>query len=309
MTAPAAGHVAILMATRNGAEFLRAQLDSFADQDHGDWSLWIGDDGSTDATRAIVEAFAKAHPQHSVTLRDGPRRGSMANFLSLLCAPEIRADFFALADQDDVWLPGRLSRGLAACTAAGSAVLYGARTVITDRDLSQRGMSPHFRRPPGFRNALVQSLAGGNTMMLDAAAHETVRRAGRREGAVCHDWWLYQLLSGAGARVVYDAQPSVLYRQHGANQIGSNLSAAARMERVAGLFRGRYRDWNERNLEELLAVRALLTPENRDNLDRFRNLRRLRGPAAVAALRDLALYRQTRAGNLSLWAAAFLGLL
>lgn len=110
MTAPRTGHVAILMATRNGAEFLRAQLDSLAAQDHDDWSLWIGDDGSTDATRAIVEAFAHSHPQRTVSLRDGPRRGSMANFLSLLCAPDIRADFFALADQDDVWLPVRLSR-------------------------------------------------------------------------------------------------------------------------------------------------------------------------------------------------------
>lgn len=146
-------------------------------------------------------------------------------------------------------------------------------------------------------------------MMLDAAARETVMRAGRREGAVCHDWWLYQLLSGAGARIVYDTQPSVLYRQHGADQIGSNLSVAARMERVAGLFHGRYRDWNQRNLDELRAVKALLTPENRDLLDRFGSLRNLSGPAAVAALRDLGLYRQTRAGNLSLYGAAFLGLL
>lgn len=315
MSAPRTAHVAILMATFNGAAYLRDQLDSIAGQDHEDWSLWISDDGSTDATRAVIADFARTHPERPVNLREGPRRGSMANFLSLLCAPDIRGDFYALADQDDVWLPERLSRGLAMCTAAGGeaagdgAVLYGARTIITARDLSPRGCSPHFRRPPDFRNALVQSLAGGNTMLLNAAARDIVRRAGAREGAVCHDWWLYQLLSGAGARIIYDAEPSVLYRQHGANQIGSNLSASARAGRIAALIGGRFRDWNARNLAELSAVMPLLTPDNRELVRRFEALRRRKGPSALRTLRDLGLYRQTCTGNLSLHAAAFLGLM
>lgn len=319
MSAPRPAHVAILMATFNGAAFLRAQLDSLAAQDHGNWSLWVSDDGSTDATRAILAEFARTHPGRSVNLREGPRRGSTANFMSLLCAPDIRGEFYALADQDDVWLPERLSRGLELCAAVGGAagggaagggaVLYGARTIITRRDLSPRGCSPLFRRPPDFRNALVQSLAGGNTMLLNAAARSIVQRAGPREGAVCHDWWLYQLLSGAGARVIYDARPSVLYRQHDANQIGSNLSSAARAGRIAALLGGRFRDWNTRNLAELSAVLPLLTPENRERVRRFAALRGRRGPAAVRDLRDLGLYRQTGAGTLSLHAAAFLGLM
>ena len=58
MAGPA--HVAILMGTRDGARFLRAQLDTIAAQSHRDWRLFASDDGSTDATRAILAAFAPA---------------------------------------------------------------------------------------------------------------------------------------------------------------------------------------------------------------------------------------------------------
>lgn len=310
MTALPETHVAILMATFNGAPFLRAQLDSFAAQSHGDWSLRISDDGSSDATLEVIEAFRREHSGRHIALVPGPGRGSTANFMSLLCDPAVEADFFALADQDDVWLPDHLERSLASLRSAGAGpALYGARTLIVDEALVRQGQSPRFRRPPDFRNALVQSLAGGNTMLLNAAARAIVLSAGFAPQAVCHDWWLYQVLSGAGAKVVYDPEPTVLYRQHGGNQIGSNRSAAARVTRLRALFRGGYRDWNRRNTAELTAIASLLTPENRAILAAFCRARGLRGFAGLRALKATGVYRQTLAGNLSLRLAAVLGLL
>src|SRR5690606_39980404 len=104
--------VTILMATRNGGKFLRAQLASIAGQSHGDWSLDVSDDGSTDGTTGIVAEFAAAHPERRGRLLRGPGRGGAANFLSLVARAGGRADYYAFAAQDDVGEHSRLARGL-----------------------------------------------------------------------------------------------------------------------------------------------------------------------------------------------------
>ena len=73
-------HVAILMGTCNGARFLRAQLDTVAAQSHRGWRLLVSDDGSGDATPAILAAFRDRHGPERVEIRQGPRRGFAANY-------------------------------------------------------------------------------------------------------------------------------------------------------------------------------------------------------------------------------------
>lgn len=302
-------HVAILMAVCNGGATLGAQLDSFCTQDHGNWSLIAGDDGSTDDSAAVIGAFARRARGHAVSLVRGPGKGSAMNFLSLLGRVADEAAFIAFSDQDDVWFPDRLGRGLAALdrVAADCPALYCSRTVITDANLRPLRLSPARPRPPGFRNALVQNIAAGNTILLNAAAAALLRRAARRtENTVAHDWWAYQIVTGAGGRVLHDDAPTLLYRQHGVNQIGANDTARARLQRIGMILSGVYRTWTETNLKTLTACADLLTEEH---LGLVKALAALRSGAAlgrVAALRATGLYRQTRLSTGALYAAALL---
>src|SRR5262249_25590709 len=179
--------VAVLLCTMNGAAFLREQLDSFARQFHRNWALIVSDDGSHDQTRDIVAQFAVGRPQQ-VVLRRGPEQGPCANFLSLATDSTIVADFFAFSDQDDVWHEDKLSRavGWLATVPASTPALYLARTELIGADGRSRGFSTVFARPPGFRNALVQSIGGGNTMVFNRAARELLAVATRGE-VVMHD--------------------------------------------------------------------------------------------------------------------------
>ena len=70
------------MAVYNGAAYLQDQLDSLAAQTHPDWQLIASDDGSRDGSARILADFAQAWP-HSI-LRQGPRQGGTANFMSLI---------------------------------------------------------------------------------------------------------------------------------------------------------------------------------------------------------------------------------
>jgi hypothetical protein len=178
---------------------------------------------------------------------------------------------------------------------------------VTDAGLRPLGPSLRFRRQPGFGNALVQCIGGGNTMVMNAAARALVARSADRVAPVCHDWWCYQLVSGAGGTVVHDPEPCLFYRQHGANQLGANLGARAAARRLAAALGGRFAGWNTVNLAALAEVEGELTPQNRQLLREFAALRSLRGARALAALCQSGLWRQTRAGTLSLYGAALLG--
>ena len=301
-------HVAILMATYNGADHLDEQLQSLAKQSHENWSLWVSDDGSRDDTHDILKRFAKRQTAHRVEVLQGPREGPIANFMSLVARVDTSADAFAFADQDDVWMPARLERSLAKLSGIDDRpALYGARTVTTDEALKPLGLSPLFARPPAFANALVQSLAGGNTMTLNRMGLEVMRATGATGDVVTHDWWAYQIVSGAGGHVIYDPKPGLYYRQHGANLIGSNNGTKARLVRAVAVWNDRFKEWNGRNIAALRRCEHLLTPQNRDLLHTFEMLRTLRGRPAVRALERSGIYRQTRGGDISLRMAAAMG--
>jgi glycosyltransferase involved in cell wall biosynthesis len=299
--------VAILLGTKDGAAFLGDQLRSFADQSHANWVLVVSDDGSRDTTREMIARFAAEQPQR-VTVREGPRRGVAANFLSLATDPTITADFFAFSDQDDIWHADKLARALAGLATApeGVPALYCGRTELMTEDGRRFGRSPRFRRPPSFRNALVQNLGGGNTMVFNRAAKTLIAAAGAQE-VVLHDWWLYQLVAAAGGTVLYDPQPMLDYRQHPTNLIGSNRGRQARLLRIRLMLGGRFRDWNETNIAALRRLpEHLITPDNRRALDLFAAARSAALPKRLACLWQSGVYRQTLLGNLGLLAAAVL---
>lgn len=308
-----AATVTILMATRNGGPYLEAQLASFLAQECSDWALWVSDDASTDGTRARLEAFCAAHPQRTIRLLDGPGRGAAANFLALLCHPDLPEAPVALADQDDVWLPHRLSRALLVlATERSLPMLYGSATWVTDADLGQRHLSRHRMPRPAFGNALVQNVIGGNTMVLNPAALRLVRQASQGWVAAGrtvphHDWWLYLVMTGAGAAIHIDPEPGLLYRQHDHNVMGASEGTRALWQRLRVAARGCYGKWIRQNAEALAAVAPFLTPRNRQVLADFRACLGLGGLRRLMVLRRLGVHRETMAGTLALYLAALTG--
>ena len=182
-------HVAILLCTYQGEKYLAAQLDSFAAQTYPSWKLWVSDDGSTDATLDQLRAFAERHQPGQVTLQAGPRKGFVKNFMSLICEPTLHADYYALSDQDDIWHPDKLERAVKWLrdVPQGQPALYCTRTELIDGAGQPIGFSPLFTRPPAFANALMQNVAGGNTMVMNNAARDLLVEAGADIDVVAHD--------------------------------------------------------------------------------------------------------------------------
>lgn len=301
--------VTVLLGQLNGARFLEAQLSSIAAQAGCPVRLIVSDDGSADHGPMLVRAFSARHPDVAIDLIDGPKRGFAQNFLHLLRAAGPQASHVALCDQDDYWLPGRLARAVRMLESVpeGTPALYGSRTLVCNADLTPRKPSPLHARPPSFRNALVQSIAGGNTLVLNRAALDLVQAASAEaRTVVSHDWWIYQLISGVGGRVIYDPEPGLLYRQHDANVVGANNSIRGGLIRLGAVMAGRFSRWNRINVAALQASAHRFTPENRQVLARFAALRRAPFLARLRLLRRAGLYRQTIKGDIALWIATAL---
>ena len=303
-------HITIAMCTKNGARFLDSQLQSLLTQTHRNWSLWVSDDGSTDETWAILERFRARHGlQHPVRLLAGPDCGAAANFLSLLTHPEFPSGYTALCDQDDVWLPEKLARGLDLISSRPSdrPSLYGARSFYVSEKLVHHGSSPRLSRPPDFPNALVENVFSGHTAILSPAARDLVRTAGAQLDVPFHDWWLYLLISGAGGDLLFDSARVALYRQHGRNALGANRAVIPRLDRIHRVMRGDYKHWIDQNIEALLSVESLLTTESRFALDILVDRAEQSGRSRLRALRDLGAERQSRLDQAALTVSCLMG--
>jgi glycosyltransferase involved in cell wall biosynthesis len=296
------------MAVFNGADHIAEQIDSIEAQGHPNIDVWVSDDGSSDQTLDILQSYQESWSKGHFDIKKGPQQGFAANFLSLACDPTIQADFFAYSDQDDIWLRDKLTRALRFLEEhTDKPALYCSRTSLVDESGKPfERMSPLFKWPPSFANALVQSLAGGNTMVMNDKARALLVRVGPQD-IVSHDWWTYMLVSGAGGEVLYDPEPTVLYRQHSNNEIGANTGYFARLKRLSMLMKGSFSEWNERHINSLGKVRDLLHPASQKTLDAFKIARETNVLRRLNLLRKSGVYRQTSQGNMALWIAAILG--
>nr|WP_275668376.1 glycosyltransferase [Polynucleobacter paneuropaeus] len=288
------------MASHEPKYYLLEQIESIQDQTHQSWSVFLSDD-------SISNEWQLKYSEHltkiGAKILQGPKIGFASNFLSLARNPELQSDLYAFCDQDDIWDKNKLEDILQIFTNLDNTIprLYCGRTIIVDSDNQVIGQSPLFNRAPSFKNALIQNIGGGNTMVFNNAARNLLLACPLNLHVVSHDWFFYQLVTGAEGEVIYDPKPYVKYRQHDANLVGANIGWSARIRRIKLLLAGRFKDWNEVNVNALLTISHLLSPESKKTLQLFILTRASNSfLTRLFWLKRSGLYRQTFLGNLGL---------
>ncbi len=300
--------VAVILAYYNGNRFLPAQVRSILNQSHRNLAVFICDNHSDIAVN--IEALRLApEEREKVYLGSRPANiGFAGNFLSALHEIGREFPYFAFSDQDDIWHVDKLSDALETLKKypPDLPALYCARTRIVDENARvEKGNSRLFIKPPTFANALVQNIGGGNTMVFNKGARDLIVASSANVDVVYHDWWCYQIVSGAGGIVHYDPKPCLKYRQHGANLVGANRGLGAKLARVDGLLRGNFRNWNSANLKALSKNKGFLTPDNQKRLDDFITARKSGVLKRLFFSYRAGIHRQMLLDNIGL----FLGLL
>ncbi|OOZ75082.1 glycosyl transferase family 2 [Solemya velum gill symbiont] len=300
--------VAIFLCTYNGQKYLEEQLNSIRDQSYENWKIWVSDDGSVDETKKLLEAFQETVGHDRLQIFDGPRSGFAANFLSLISNIDLSADYSAWSDQDDIWDKDKLGNAINWLERQPDTTpaLYCSRTRLIDENGEEIGYSPLFRRPPSFANALVQSIAGGNTMVFNHQARSLFNHMPPDLEIISHDWFAYQLVTASGGRVYYDPKATLNYRQHGANLVGENRSLKALFYRLFQLLGGRFHVWNEVNIKALKKMDALMTSDNKAILEHFEKAHSEGLISRMSGFFRSGIYRQTIVGNIALFIATIL---
>ena len=289
--------VHLLMATCDGGAYITEQLESLAHQDYPHWTLTVSDDGSVDDTLGRVQAFAQKVSQ-AVRIISGPSLGSTRNFVHLVKAvnwqdpdPAFGAsdtDRFAFVDQDDVWLPDKLSRAVAwhenerlkDPRGLTAPLLYASTTQEVDASLTPRRLKSErlakVELRLGFGGALTQNVISGNTMVMNAALIKIYQKIDPIH-SVWHDWTAYVVATGCGGLVHIDPAVSVLYRQHAQNVIGSQRGLKAQWGRLMQIPAKRYKTWVDINLASTRDIESFLTPTSRALRDQFIAIRSASG--------------------------------
>lgn len=290
------GKIDLLLATYNGARYLPAQIRSLQNQTYDDWTLYIHDDGSTDATLDVVRRFAAGDARIRL-VDDGRRFGSPAdNFLHLLSLST--APYAVFCDQDDIWLENKLERlydtisraedgrPLAAyCNAyvynPTAGTIDGYATLCHPRKLGDAF----------FMNGGVQ----GCSIILNAALRAIC--TDRPPYVVMHDH-LATLAALAFGRLLYVDERLMLYRRYPGAVTGETYGTFRR--RLGVFFRRGKGVLFEHHYAALRSFhehyRDRLTAEQNQLFERlYRYERRSRAANALAVLRDgFRLYGKRR---------------
>jgi rhamnosyltransferase len=249
MTAPDENEgprIAVLLATYNGGRWVEEQIRSILRQEGVRVHLLVGDDASSDNTVDVVRPLLRPG---DVLLPPRERLGSPAqNFFRLLQHTDLaKFDFAALSDQDDLWQPDHLRRGVEQLRKQGAegyssdveAFWGDGRRQLIKKSEPQKKWDHLFEGGgPGCTQILTRRLATELQATLAFEGHGTLHRL----VGDCHDWFIYSFTRRSGYRWHIDNYPGVRYRQHQGNVMGVNSGWPALTTRWSRLRNGWYRN-------------------------------------------------------------------
>ncbi len=233
--------LAVCLAAYNGMQWIDEQITSIKAQEGVDVTLYISVDISSDGTESHIRRLAE-NDEKIVLLPYGARFGGAApNFFRLLAEIDFSPyDYVALSDQDDIWLPNKLSRATKALentdadgySSNVTAFWESGRQTIIDKAQPQRQFDYLFEAAgPGCTYVLSASLA-------NRVKECVVKKAGEIKNIGLHDWFIYAFARSNGFKWIIDRAPSMLYRQHSTNQVGVNQGFRAFHARSKKILNG-----------------------------------------------------------------------
>ena len=292
--------VAVLLCIFNGEKYLPDLLKSLTLQRKVQLKLFVIDDHSTDNSLKILK---KSNLNIKLFLNEG-EQDPVKNFMKLIKLTPNDFDYYCFCDQDDYWLKNKLIYSIYQLNK-NNASLIGSRTFYTDKNLKITGKSLLFKKKPSLRNALVQSIAGGNTMTWTKKFHQELHLHPIYYPA-SHDWYLYQFCTYFNHKFIFNQRPLILYRQHENNVVGSNVGFFNMLKRIKMGLEGQYQYWHEINKNHLESFKKYNNSKDSQIIvDEFYKIRKMKF-FRVFNLKKQKIYRQTLQGQITLYLAALL---
>ena len=248
--------VAVLMATYNGAKYIRQQMDSILAQQNVDISVFVRDDHSSDETVAIVNDYAQRGKIFLLSQKPAQLRVTK-NFYSIVQEIDLsKVDYMAYSDQDDIWLPNKMDEAIKALTenrsqGYASNLLRGdAEGAITHERFVLKKLFQYLFNRKSSRQTLYdhyfEAASAGCTLVLQKEAALYFQKRVREIYAIIpsdtsHDWSTYAITRLGGFQWYIDERSFIIYRQHTENAYGANIGFGGINKLLEWFTSGRYR--------------------------------------------------------------------
>ena len=203
----------VLLSAYNGEKYIEQQLNSILRQEGVDVSLIIRDDGSTDSTAEIINAYKKLY-KNKIEIIRGKNVGIHESFRELLLQDH-RSQYIAFADQDDIWDRDKLIIGISALSLFGANFYSCASRLIDSNNLELGSTTSDPEKYRFYMNGNSKILtpgAQGCTMILDNNFLTTIINRGV-PSKYGHDTWI-PIIAYYYDQSIYDPMPHMSYRQH-----------------------------------------------------------------------------------------------
>ncbi|WP_446012005.1 glycosyltransferase [Candidatus Electrothrix sp.] len=212
--------VSIAMATYNGGDYLAAQLESLTKQEFLPCELVVCDDQSNDNTVAILESFSKSAPFPVLITRNEKNIGAIENFFK--AAKKCSGEWICFCDQDDVWLPNKISSAVDEISRHPNINLVLQSAYLVDKNLISSGVVfPACEKYGYFENnqlgllfewhGFLQTVRADIFHMCDYNMRPLNRY--RSFNKQSHDQWTCMIANAIGGVSIL-SEVSALYRRH-----------------------------------------------------------------------------------------------
>lgn len=269
--------VGVLMSTYNGEKYIREQLDSIFEQEDVDVKLYVRDDGSTDRTKDILREYVETYDL--VDLSDGERVGPGESFMRLLFKANAGKElqYFAFADQDDIWLKNKLSVAIKAIGQCEDrdAILYSSNQFLYINGIN-KGKRHAERQSVDLINHMTKNTIAGCTFVLNRDMAALITDAEKPDYRVIkyrlHDAWI-MLIAIACGHVIYDEDAYMLYRIHEDNVVGIKDEPLEKKLSKLARFVGKRDDANIRMItaQEMIRLYPYMNENDKNIVKLFAN--------------------------------------
>ncbi len=225
--APGTPLVSVIMPAYNAERYIAEAITSVLAQTHQNWELLVVNDGSTDATKAIVEGFDDPRIKLYNKVNEGI--GSARN----LALQHVRGVFICGLDSDDVLPPNSIAARLAVFDANPEADIADGQVILTDAGLERvlKVFIPSFEGEPFPELVRITGTCFmGFSWLIRWHPGETLRF---RQDITHGEDLVFYLHYSPGKQYRHTTEPVLIYRRTGHSSM-SDLDGLARSYKRMG---------------------------------------------------------------------------
>lgn len=215
----------ILLATYNGEKFVKEQIESILNQTYENFNLIISDDASTDNTLNILEEYEKKDTRIKVFKKE-KNKGLIDNFEFLL--KNVTSDYFMFSDQDDIWKKDKIEKSINKLKEESLGLVYTDLEIVDEKlnviypsYWKYKQIYKKIIKYNNFEALYLNNFVTGCTILAKSKYIKDILPLPRNSKFVLHDYWTALIIS-AKDKISYVEEPTIQYRQHKNNRVGSS---------------------------------------------------------------------------------------